>query len=229
MRAGIALVAVIGGCAATMDAGRGRLLETGAIQSGGGVSLSSVGAPLSTEAPTHLPWLTPSVHLRAGVHERVEVGATAWAFGWPDVFTTVGGSIQALTPVGPRERRRPSSTGLRLTWHRLGWGGAGHHVLGAEVPYNIDFRAGDQAWTLSPRVGLWSAWGRGQAPILHPALGLGAALRWQATERLLVSPAVSFGWAPVPFDGAAGDPDHRGLSTFEIGATFLRTRPERRR
>jgi hypothetical protein len=204
-----------------MDAGRGRLLERGQAQVGFGVALASVQANVTADAPVELPWLTPSVQGRYGVAPGVEIGGAAWAFGWPGVFTTAGLSGQVLTSLGDPQRRRPASTGVRLTWHRLGWGGHGHHILGAEVPWNVDLPTKRQAWTLSPRVGLWTAFGKGQHPIVHPSLGMGAIYRWQVNDRLVVSPGLAWSSAPVRFDGAAGDGDRRGLGALELGVGFL--------
>jgi hypothetical protein len=192
-------------CAAPTGMGRARTLEPGRSQLGAGLELAVFAPRTAAEQPVHLPWAGLSAHYRRGLNRWLEAGARSWVFGVPAYWTWGGAADLKVQLHRAPPGRLDLAAGLLASYGELRLGGQPARLAGVQLPLLLGLQRGRTTVVASPRVGAQLLFGEGMEPVAMPLWGLNLGLLWRPARRFELYPELSFLYAPVGFDGEAGD------------------------
>ena len=210
----VGLALGLGGCASGLDLGRATTLAVGEERWSAGAHYAGTSPHLTDESDFALPWVQAEAGYHRGISPRVEAGGRVWGFGWPYLFTTVGGAVDGKVQL----LRGPVNVALAgsIQAQRDAIGGAPMTIGGVTVPLLVGFDMGPHQWVFSPRVGLWAEGSYGQRPIVAASVGLGTGV-WFDLGPVELAPEICWQWSPVGFDGTVHVPERSGLGGVELG------------
>jgi hypothetical protein len=217
----IALLAIVAtGCGSQLGFGRARTLDAGKTEIGAGGEFDFASAGQGTDATLPVPWAHATIRAHHGVHDRVELGARAWGFGFPKAAATFGFAADAKIGVykpTPDESKWNVATGLSASYHQILFAGAPNHVFGVMIPVLFGYQIRRHELVFGPRVADFVSTSYGQETIhsVWPGASLGFA--FSATERVEIFPEMVIMHSPLDLNGEAEEEDRRGITLVQLG------------
>lgn len=222
----IALASVtLVGCGSQLGMGRARTLDRGVTELGAGLQGDLAVAGTGEEQTLPVPWAHASVRAHHGLHERVEIGARAWGFGFPLSAVTFGVAADVklgLYRPSPAESRWNVAVALSPSYHQILYADAPNHVFGVTLPVLFGRTFGEHELTFGPRVADFVSTSYGQETIHSVWPGASAAFAIRIGKRLDLTPELVILHSPLALNGESESDDRRGITLLQsgIGASF---------
>jgi hypothetical protein len=210
-------LALLSGCASTLDLGRATTLPRGTTRYGAGLEASAI--TIGTPAGAVLPFLQVETSLHHGLTDRVEVGARAWGLGYAGYFSTFGlaldGKLQLRRSTG---RRDPAlATGLSVAYYRPALGGTPWNIVGITAPLLVGFDVGRSQLVFGPRASAYVGGSYGQATLVTAGFGAGVGVAIGTSDTFEVTPELTVTWNTLGLNGTVERPGRPGTAAVELG------------
>lgn len=218
----LAAFAVLGtaSCGSQLGMGRARTKDAGKTELGAGLEFDFASAGQGVDATLPVPWAHATIRAHHGVHDRVELGARAWGFGFPNSAVTYGAALDAKFGIyrpSPAESRWQIAAAVSPSYHQILYADAPNHVFGVTVPVLVGYTFGKHELVFGPRVADFVSTSYGQETIhsVWPGGSVGFAVA--LGERLELFPELVLLHSPLSLNGESAADDRRGITLAQMG------------
>jgi hypothetical protein len=203
-------------CATQSGLGRATTLAPGVSQFTPAVEFSLVSVKNEASQATTAPWMLLGVGFHRGITERIELGARAWGFGWPNYLTTAGICFDSKFQVY-KGARWHVALAPSLKYHAVTLAAAPWHIFGLEIPVLLGLNLGKHQLVAGVRVTDTFLTGVGTNPINAAWVGAHMAVSFRLPKAVELMPELGILYSPVPFNGETKDASRNGASIIHFG------------